>query len=376
MKKRSLVAALAGCGLVLVVVLAWLTVVLSHLPDVRILKHYRPPSASQVLDKDGRLLAEYHGQKLRIWVPIADLPDSVIQAVTTAEDDTFFEHRGINYKATWDALVLDVQKRRYVRGGSTITQQMIKNVLLSRDKTLSRKVREYVLARRAEEILTKRRILEIYLNEVEWGNNLYGIEAASRIYCGKHAADLSVAEAALLAGMLPNPRWYNPVRRPERVRERRDHVLFNMQQARLITQEEYALALATPLPRPGNVDPAFPEIGTKRPCWQQALEQALRMRYGERGLSRDGLTIRTTLAKTLQEEIGSQESAVLPATGDLPARISVIIDQEGTIRGISCLPEEDLRNHAGAFVMNGSGSIGSLSLEEISGAQGIVRSPR
>lgn len=201
--KKTLFTGLGIAALCVVLFVLWMVLVLSRLPDVSVLKHYRPTAASEVLDKDGNVLTEYYDRKFRIWVPVSSLPDIVIQAVVTAEDDTFFEHTGVNYKAAWDALMHDVQKGRFARGGSTITQQMIKNVLLSREKTITRKLREYVLARKAEEMLTKRQILKIYLNEVEWGDNVYGIEAASRFYLDKHASELAPGEAALLAGMLP-----------------------------------------------------------------------------------------------------------------------------------------------------------------------------
>src|SRR5512136_2333566 len=197
--KKILVWGLAALALLLLVPAVWVFLSLRDLPDVSVLKHYRPAAASEVLDRNGDPLAHYYERKFRVWVPIASLPESVIQSVVTAEDDTFFGHKGVNYKAVWEALRHDVQKKRFSRGGSTITQQMIKNVLLSKEKTLTRKLREFVLARQAEELLTKRRILEIYLNEVEWGENIHGIEAASRYYFDKQAPELSKAEAALLA---------------------------------------------------------------------------------------------------------------------------------------------------------------------------------
>ena len=158
MKKVILVGLgiFALCALILAL---WVIRVLSHLPDVSILKHYRPAAAAEVLDRNGNILTEYSDRKFRIWVPVSSIPEIVVQAVVTAEDDTFFEHKGVNYKAAWDALVHDMEKKRFARGGSTITQQMIKNVLLSREKTISRKLREYVLARKAEELLSKRKIL-------------------------------------------------------------------------------------------------------------------------------------------------------------------------------------------------------------------------
>ncbi len=245
--KKLLFAGL-GIGALCAVLLAfWIVLVLSDLPDVTLLKHYRPAAAAEVLDRNGKSLTAYFDRKFRIWIPVSSLPDIVIHAVVTAEDDTFFGHRGVNYKAAWDALVHDVQKRRFARGGSTITQQMIKNVLLTREKTITRKFKEYILARKAEELLSKRQILQIYLNEVEWGDNIFGIEAASRFYLDKHASELSAGEAALLAGMLPNPRYFNPYKRPDKAKDRQQRVLSNMLQAKLITSEDYSRAIGSGL---------------------------------------------------------------------------------------------------------------------------------
>ena len=243
-------------------------------------------------------LTQYFDRKFRIWVPISSLPDIVIQAVVTAEDDTFFAHDGVNYKATWDAFVHDMQKRRFARGGSTITQQMIKNVLLTREKTMTRKLREYVLARKAEEMLTKRQILQIYLNEVEWGDNIYGIEAASRFYFDKHASDLSSAEAALLAGMLPNPRFYNPYKRPDKAKKRQEQVLFNMHQAKLIPTDEYQAGSAargqSSAGESGKIFVPVPETCREQACYHYALEQVLVRLFGDQQVYRGGLNIRTS----------------------------------------------------------------------------------
>ncbi len=317
----------------------WVILALSHLPDVSALKRYRPAAASEVLDREGNVLTEYYDSKFRIWVPISSLPDTVIQAVVIAEDDTFFEHKGVNYKATWDALVLDVQKRRFARGGSTITQQMIKNVLLSKEKTITRKLREYVLARKAEEVLSKRKILEIYLNEVEWGENIYGIEAASRHYLDKHASELTAGEAALLAGMLPNPRYFNPFKRLQKARHRQEQVLFNMHQAKLLNDEEYKTALEAPITLrqegSGRFDLAAISGDSGRACYQQALERMLVAFYGEQALYRNGLKIRTTLDKTIQEDLRRWEASLQDKPSGRHDRVTVI-KQGDVIRAIVC----------------------------------------
>jgi penicillin-binding protein 1A len=340
--KRFLITGLALGALCLLILVAWLLLVLAKLPNVSVLKHYRPPAAAEVLDRNGRVLAQYFDRTFRIWVPIASLPDRVIHAVVTAEDDTFFEHRGVNYKATWNAFVHDIQKGRFARGGSTITQQMIKNVLLTREKTMTRKLREYVLARKAEEVLTKRQILQIYLNEVEWGDNIHGVEAASRFYFDKHAQDLSVGEAALLAGMLPNPRYYNPFKRVNKAKGRQEQVLFNMFQAKLITAEEYEAALRSPLDLRQGASGSYSPVITgpnSRPCYQSALEQVLTRLYGEHNLYRSGLTIKTSLDGSIQDALNREEDAGYRKQA--PDQVTVVWQGE-LVRGILCTAGKDL----------------------------------
>ena len=342
--KKTLLAAAGAFVLVVLLLVIWVVRTLSDLPDVTALKHYRPAAASEVLDRNGALLVHYFDRKFRIWAPIASIPDSVIQAVVTAEDDTFFGHQGINYKAVWDALRHDVQKKRFARGGSTITQQMIKNVLLSKEKTLSRKFREFVLARKAEDILTKRQILEIYLNEVEWGENIYGIEAAGQYYFDKHAAELTKAEAALLAGMLPNPRYYNPYKRMDKARQRQEQVLFNMFQAKLMTQDEYGQAMDAPVKlreaSSRRFDLSMLSGGSGRPCHLKALEEVLLAYVGEYGLYRQGLTIRTTIDKSLQDGLIASSPTGTVSPGAVPDR-ALLIKEGNEVRALSCEGHED-----------------------------------
>jgi membrane peptidoglycan carboxypeptidase len=338
----SVFGALALCVLVAVL---WIVHVLSNLPDVTVLKHYRPAAAAEVLDKSGNFLANYYDRKFRIWIPISSLPDIIIQAVVIAEDDTFFGHEGVNYKAVWEALRHDIRKKRFARGGSTITQQMIKNVLLSKEKTIARKLREFVLARKAEDILSKRRILEIYLNEVEWGENIYGIEAASRYYLDKNASDLTAADSALLAGMLPNPRYYNPFKRLDKARHRQEQVLFNMHQAKVLTDGEYEAARAASITlRPeGSNRFEFSALsnGNGRACYQKVLERILLSLYGENDFYRKGLRITTTLDKALQLSVNAQVESRNEQNHELPERVTVL--REGTeIRAIACTENEEL----------------------------------
>jgi penicillin-binding protein 1A len=352
---------------------------LSNLPDVSVLKHYRPAVAAEVLDKDGNLLTHYYDSKFRIWVPIAGIPDVVIEAVVTAEDDTFFSHHGVNFKLTREAMLHDMRKRRFARGGSTITQQMIKNVLLSKEKTLTRKLREYVLAKKAEDILTKKRILEIYLNEVEWGENIYGIEAASRYYFDKHVSELTIGESALLAGMLPNPKYYNPFKRPEKAKKRQDRVLFNMQQGKHITREEYDEALQSPLKLrqegANRMDLSALTASNNRPCYYSELEQMLIAIIGEHDLYRRGGAIRTTLEKSLQNGLndgaGPLQNQANGQTNNVP-----VVTQGGKIRAIICGEgrEAEVKSKLESLGMPYDGyDVGVISLEAIQREQ-IIQS--
>jgi len=342
--KKIFFSLLGLFALCIFVAALWVAHALSHLPDVTVLKHYRPPAAAEVVDRNGNFLTNYYDKKFRIWVPISSLPDILIRAVVIAEDDTFFGHEGVNYQAVWDALRHDLKKKRFARGGSTITQQMIKNVLLSKEKTITRKLREFVLARKAEEILSKKRILEIYLNEVEWGENIYGVEAASRYYLDKNASELTAGEAALLAGMLPNPKYYNPFKRPDKTKHRQEQVLFNMHQAKVMTDGEYEAALEAPLAlrkeESGRFDFAALSNSNGRACYQKVLEQVLLSLYNEQDFYRKGLKIRTTLDKALQSSFSAQTDSGSEQFHEPPDTVTVL--KEGKeIRAISCTANEE-----------------------------------
>ena len=161
-----------------------------------------------------------------------------------AEDSRFYSHAGVDWEAVRSAVKIDIERRRWALGGSTITQQLVKNIFLSPSKNPLRKIREILLAYALETTLSKRRILELYLNVVEWGPGIYGAEAASRRYFGHSAATLTPYEAATLAGMLINPIRYSPDRPSPRLDRRRAIVLARMLHAGYITEEEYLAATA------------------------------------------------------------------------------------------------------------------------------------
>jgi monofunctional biosynthetic peptidoglycan transglycosylase len=198
-------------GLIGLVLLASAAYVL-WLPDVMVLKKKNPVETSFMRIKE--LQARAHGKKLGraiIWTDWDGISDNLKHAVLVAEDDGFYRHGAIDWESTEKALETDLEKERLARGGSTITQQVARNLYLSPSKNPLRKIKEILIARRLEKALGKRRIFEIYLNIAEWGKGIYGAEAASRAYFGHGAADLSPEEAAALAAALPSPRRYNPV---------------------------------------------------------------------------------------------------------------------------------------------------------------------
>lgn len=181
-------------------------------PDISALRKVNPKKTAFMEYREKEWLAQ--GRKKRIvqqWVPLSRISPYVVKAVIIAEDDKFWSHEGFDFDAMQKALEKDLKQRKFKAGGSTISQQLAKNLYLSPSKNPVRKLREAILTWRLERNLSKRRIIELYLNVAEWGDGLFGIEAASRRYYDRPASDLSASEAARLAAILPNPRRYNPL---------------------------------------------------------------------------------------------------------------------------------------------------------------------
>jgi monofunctional biosynthetic peptidoglycan transglycosylase len=290
---------------------SWIYLLSKDLPDPSVINSYRPDLSTEILDTHGRALAYLFNQEHRLWVPLSEISENLQMAVIVAEDDTFFQHRGINYRETWNALKVDLEKGRYARGGSTITQQLAKNIFLNKEKTLERKVKEYFLTREIEKRITKKRILELYLNEVEWGDGIYGAEAASRTYFGKPASQVENHEAALLAAMLPNPKYFNPYIRLERVKKRQQRILRLMYVDKLLTREELSAAQAAPLVL--REETKYPLLMASQGRWKtrsaescpmRLLEEYLLKKYGNKIIYHKGVKIRTALDVDLQDTFG------------------------------------------------------------------------
>ena len=207
-----------------------------------------PDFASTVYDRNGEIVGFFYKGKFRLYAPFDEIPKKLIYAVISAEDERFFEHKGIDPLGILRAAIVDITKGKIVQGGSTITQQLAKMIYLSPKRTFERKLKEIEIARDLEEKLTKQEILELYLNYVYLSNGAYGVKAAAWVLFGKkNLEDLSVAQCALLAGIIRGPEYYNPFKHPERALKRRNYILKKMLNAGYITPEEYRKAVAEPL---------------------------------------------------------------------------------------------------------------------------------
>jgi penicillin-binding protein 1A len=286
----ALVAVAAAVAIVVVV-----RQIEAELPSVADLKgNYHPPQVTRVLARDGTLLAELFTER-RTVVPIASLPAHVKLAVLAAEDAGFYEHEGLNYLGIVRAFVVNLKSGKKRQGGSTITQQVVKNLLLDAEKTYKRKLREALLARRLEQELSKDDILELYLNHIYFGHGRYGIEEASRDNFGKPARELTIAEAALLAGVVAGPESFSPRRDLKKSLTRRAFVLGQMQAKGFLNDAQHEAAKDEPV----RLAPVVEDHSELAP---EAVELARRMlnEVAPEQAKRGGFTITTSIDPRLQ----------------------------------------------------------------------------
>ena len=268
------------------------------LPDYQQLADYEPPTVTRVHAGDGRLLAEYAREK-RMFVPISAIPKRVIQAFLSAEDKSFYSHPGVDVVGVVRAFLTNLKSlgrdRRPV-GGSTITQQVAKNFLLSNEVTLERKIKEAILAFRIERAFAKDRVLELYLNEIYLGLGSYGVAAAALNYFDKSLNELNLPEAAYLGALPKAPNNYHPLRRPEAALRRRNWVIERMREDGYIGRDEAERLTATPLTIRPRGDTQFVQAD----YFTEEVRRQILARYGEKALYEGGLSVRTTLDPSLQ----------------------------------------------------------------------------
>lgn len=269
----------------------------ADLPDHAELARYEPAVTTRLHAADGRIIAEY-ARENRLYLPLAAVPQRIVAAFLSAEDRNFYEHNGIDLKGIGRALLANLAgDADRPQGASTITQQVAKNLLLSREQTYSRKIKEIFLAFRIEEAFSKDRILELYLNEIYFGMGRYGIAAAALGYFDKSVHELSLAEAAYLAALPKGPNNYHPLRQPDAATARRNWVLERMAANGYVTLEQAAVAMAEVLAV--NLRSVSPHE-TRAGYFAEEVRREIASRYGEAALYEGGLSVRTTLDPVMQ----------------------------------------------------------------------------
>ena len=271
------------------------------LPSHESLAQYRPPTISRIYSTEGKIIDEF-AQERRLFTPAEEIPPLIKQAFISAEDKNFYTHKGYDTRQIAAAAVGAVRTRgQNVRGASTITQQVMKNFLLSGDRRAERKVKEIILAARIEETLSKEQILELYLNEIFLGQNAYGVTAASQTYFNKTLRELAPHEAAFLASLPKAPSQFHPVRRKERVTNRRNFVLKEMMENGYITKAVYQEEVKKPLRSVQNGDfESFKKALPDRDYFTDEIRRQLSNDFGEGEFFTGGLTVRATIDPEMQ----------------------------------------------------------------------------
>ena len=292
----TLMAGVAAAGVVIAVYAAY---VLHDLPDTSELEDYRPATATRVFADDGTLIGEFSDQR-RIYVTYDQLPTGLVEAFLAAEDRNYFNHGGIDVAGIGRAMfknVFNVLSGRRLEGGSTITQQVAKNVLLTNESSLNRKLKEAILSARLEAIMSKEQLLELYLNEIYLGYRSYGVASAAYNYFGKSLDQLTVDESAFLAALPKAPSNYNPRRNHAGALARRNWVLGQMESGNFINKEEYDQAIARPLKT--RAAPRRAEYADADFFVEEARRRAIAI-FGTEEVNRGGYYLRTTLDPELQ----------------------------------------------------------------------------
>src|SRR4051794_20967956 len=269
----------------------------ADLPDHAKLKGAKLPGMSVVLGWNGERFAEiYEPDQRRVWVPLSGIPERVQKAFVAAEDKRFYQHKGVDERGVIRAFVGNLASPGRPQGGSTITQQVAKNLLVGDDVTYDRKMREMIVASRLERTLSKAEILEIYLNSIYLGRASWGIETAAQSYFGKPARALTLEEGALLAGLPKGPNFYNPDRYPERAQERLAYVLNRMKEEGVVSADEMKRALET-MPRLAALERPRRDTGL---YFVDHLNREAKTFAGVEGLTAGSYTVRSTVLPALQ----------------------------------------------------------------------------
>ncbi len=265
------------------------------LPDVQAVRNYRPSQVTQIYADNNELIGQFYVEK-RLVVPLSRVSKVVWQAIIAVEDSRFFEHHGIDPVGILRAFVTNLGSFHIRQGASTITQQLARALFLTSERSMTRKIKEALLARKIERLLNKEEILELYLNQIYFGQGVYGVQAAAQTYFGKEASEINLAEAAFLASLPKAPSDYSPYRHPERAKQRQGVVLRRMVEEGFIDEEQFRTAYQQDLyfERPATTE----EIA---PYFVETIRQHLKERYGDDAVYKGGLRVYTTLNVALQQ---------------------------------------------------------------------------
>jgi penicillin-binding protein 1A len=278
------------------------------LPSVETLKNYKPSTVTKIFSEDGEIIGEFFYEK-RETVSLDRIPNNLIQAFVAGEDSRFFQHKGLDYIAILRALFRNIFSGEIVQGGSTITQQVVKSLLLSPEKSFARKIREAILAYKIEKNLTKEEILFLYLNQIYLGHGAYGVAAAAESYFGKTIEELNLAESAVLAGLPQAPSKNSPYQHPDQAKKRQIYILNRMAEEGFIPSSDAMKAIKTPYVIRGKEKPSV----EKAPHFVEHVRRYVEEKYGKDALYKNGLQIFCTadlyFQKTAQEalEVGLKE---------------------------------------------------------------------
>lgn len=315
-RRRAAAAAVVCFGLALTGLLT-LTGLFAYygrdLPDVHALRsRWNPPQTTRILARDGSVLAELFIER-RTVVPLENLPENLVKALLAAEDAEFYAHRGLDWPGMVRALWVNIRRGTVAQGASTITQQVVKNVLLNSERSLARKVREVLLARRIESELGKNEILFLYVNHIAFGHGRNGVEEAARFYFGKHVGELTLGECVLLAGVPKSPVHYSPRNDLEAALRRRRWILGQMVANGFVTQAQADMAATEPV----HLATTPEDEGHGAPEVVELARRALTQAAGDASLRRGGYTIHTTIDPALQR---AARESVLRGLQSLDAR--------------------------------------------------------
>ncbi|HPJ17440.1 MAG TPA: transglycosylase domain-containing protein [Candidatus Woesebacteria bacterium] len=294
-----------GALILVATIVLWL--LLKDLPNPKKLSLDEYPEASQVYDRNGKLLYEFYSEKRRIVSSLNEIPDDLKKATLAIEDSNFYKHIGFDFKGILRGLYRTVIEKR-LQGGSTLTQQLVKNALLSPERTWTRKIKEAVLTIATEVLYSKDQIFEMYFNQTPYGGTMWGVKAAAKGIFNKEVKDLTLAESALLAGLPGSPTRYSPFAHPEAAKKRQEMVLKRMRELNYISEEVYQKAVSEPL------NYYLSKTNIEAPHFVFYVKERLVEKYGLKRVNEGGLKVTTSLDLGIQkqaEEIVASETAKL-----------------------------------------------------------------